>query len=278
MGEMLYRAGSGMLLEMKRQEIVARNIAGSSIPGYKREFLVSGSFKSQLDKARSTSASARLDSKLEGTDAGQTRYDFTSGVQKHTNRRLDFAFDSYLKQSDDAEAQKGQLFFQVKSEDGKTLLTKNGCFQVDNNMTLVTPDGMKVMSDSGEPIVFGADDNLNNLYVSSDGQVKIEDTNNSPTVINAKGFIQLAVAKNPQSLSRFSANYFYDSDGTAGVVNATADQFNMKNGYYEDSNSSPVREMNAMIQSVREYEFQSKVVKSVQDIFRQELAKLSPNS
>ena len=266
----LYLAASGMMLESRRQEASAQNLAASGLPGYKRDFLVSSSFKDMLDGQ----AGASKTGNLLGSDGGKLHYDFSNGVLKKTDRRLDFAFDSYTRESKDPTVKDAQLFFQVQSPDGKTLLTKNGCFQVNSDRMLVTADGMKVMNESGSPITFGADDNLGNVFVSSDGQVKVEDTSTSPTVIKTLSNIQLALVKSPQSLTRFSANYFMDADGSADVTPATAETFNMKNGYYEDSNSSPIQEMNAMIQSVREYEFHSKVVKSIQDTYRQELSKL----
>lgn len=270
MDDGMYRAGSAMLLEMRRQETVAQNLAAGSLPGYKRDFIVSGSFKTAMDDEGSSKTG-----KLMGTDGGKLRYDFSNGVLKKTDRRLDFAFDSYLRESQDPTMKKGQLFFQVQTEDGKTLLTKNGCFQVNSEKTLVTADGKKVLNESGSPIIFGSDDVLSQLYVSSDGQVKIQDTSTNPSTIKNLGFIQLVVAKNPQALTRLTANYFMDMDGAAAVTNAPQETFNMKNGYYEDSNSSPIQEMNAMIQSVREYEFHAKVLKSVQDIEKQELSKLT---
>ena len=271
MDDGLYRAAGGMLLEVKRQESMAQNLSASTLPGYKRDFVVSSSFKDMLNGEIGSSKT----SSLNGSGAGEVKYDFTSGVLKKTDRRLDFAFDSYLRQSEDPSIKNGQLFFQVQNDQGQTLLTRNGCFQVNSERTLVTADGKKVLSDAGTPIVFGSEDILSHVLISSDGQLKVEDTSTSPTTINNMGFIQLALVKNPQSLTRLSANYFMDMDGKANVGIAPSNTFNMKSGYYEESNSSPIQEMNAMIQSVRQYEFHSRLIKSVQDLNRQELTKLS---
>jgi len=264
----LYRAASGMLLEGKRQEAIAQNLAGSSIPGFKRQYLVSSSFSDTLSGALSSNEKAGS-----MTSLGSTRYDFTPGVVKRTDRNLDFSFDSYLKQSDDPTLKDGEIFFQVQDADSNVFYTKNGAFRVNSDREIVTTEGYKVVGDGG-PIVLGADDKVEDLNITSDGQVRINDKTTSPSTLKTIGTMQLVVAKNPQSLTRYTANYFGDPNEAAGIVPATSELFNISNGYLEDSNTSPMVEMNSMIESMRSYELHSKLIKSAEDLFRQEQSKL----
>jgi len=264
----LYRAANGMLLESRRQESIAQNLAGSSIPGFKRQYLVSNSFSDTLAGVTNSSTGNGATTTL-----GSTRYDFTPGVVKRTDRNLDFAFDSYLKQSDDPTLKDGEIFFQVQDAEGNTLLTKNGAFRVNADREIVTTEGYKIMGDGG-PIVLGADDKVEDLNITSDGQVRINDKTTTPSTLKTLGTMQLVVAKSPQSLTRYTANYFGDPNEVAGIVPATSELFNMSNGYLEDSNSSPMVEMNSMIESMRAYELHSKLIKSAEELFRQEQSKL----
>ncbi len=270
MDDGFYFAATAMDLNIRRQETSAENLAAGTQPGFKRQFIVSSSFKNAMAGASGNGVDALL-----GSDAGQVRYDFTPGILKRTERRLDFAFDSYVKDSSDETLRGGQLFFKVQSADGQILLTRNGRFQINADRQLVTGDGMKLMNESEQPITFNSDDMMSNLCVSSDGQVKIEDRSTSPSTVNSYGFLQLALVRDPQRLTRLSGNYFIDADGSAGSMDAPAGTFNMRNGCYEDSNSSPLKEMNSMIQSVREYEMQAKIVKATTEIYKQETSKLS---
>jgi flagellar basal body rod protein FlgG len=133
---------------------------------------------------------------------------------------------------------------------------------------------MKLMNESEQPITFNSDDMMSNLCVSSDGQVKIEDRSTSPSTVNSYGFLQLALVRDPQRLTRLSGNYFIDADGSAGSMDAPAGTFKCAR-WLRRLHSSPLKEMNSMIQSVREYEMQAKIVKATTEIYKQETSKLS---
>ncbi len=263
----IYGAASGMMLETKRQEAIAQNLAGSSIPGFKRQFLITSSFSNEL--------AGEMGGSSKSAGKSQTRYDFSQGTLQKTDRTLDFAFNTYLQNPSDPSLKNGELFFQVKDPNGNVLLTKNGVFRVNADKEIVTTEGYKLVGDGGSAITLGADDNISDLTVTSDGLLKINDKTTSPSTLKSLGTIQLALVKDPQSLTRYTANYFGDPNNIAGVSPAPTETFNMLNGYHEDSNSSPIHEINAMIQSMREFEFHSKIVKSVQDLYRAEQSRLT---
>ncbi len=70
MDDGIFRSITAMQLESKRQEAIARNLAGASIPGFKRDFIVSESFKSEMAEA-----GENMTGDLEGTSLGKTYVD-----------------------------------------------------------------------------------------------------------------------------------------------------------------------------------------------------------
>lgn len=268
MDDGLFRAASAMMLESRRQESIARNLAGGSINGFKRDFVVSESFKSMVEAEAGKSGTGGL----LGPSPGKSYVDFSSGTISRTDRRLDFAIEGYTQQSTDPE-DKGEIFFEVQSPDGKALYTRNGGFFLNSDNSLVTAEGYIVSSDGGA-ITLGADDDIQNLCVTSDGEVRLQDTTTNPSTIKTLGTLRIVKALDPQSLTRLSACYFSDLGGKAGVTEADPSLFKVMNGYLEESNTSPADDMTQMIQSSREYEMNSKVIKMLEDRFRQEQSKL----
>ncbi len=269
MDDGLFRAASAMMLESRRQESIARNLAGGSISGFKSDFVVSESFKSVVDSEAGKSGT----SGLLGPSQGKSYVDFSPGILSRTDRRLDFALEGYTQQAVDPE-DKGEIFFEVQGADGKPLYTRNGGFFLNSDNSLVTAEGYIVASDGGA-ITLGADDDIQNLCVTSDGEVRLQDTTTNPATIKTLGTLRIMKALNPQSLSRLSACYFSDWEGKAGMTEADPSLFKVMNGYLEGSNSSPVENMTQMIQSSREYEMNSKIIKMLEERFRQEQTKLA---
>lgn len=271
MDDGIFRSITAMQLESKRQEAIARNLAGASIPGFKRDFIVSESFKSEMAEA-----GENMTGDLEGTSLGKTYVDFSPGTIKKTERTLDFTFESYTKKSDDKEVKKSELFFKVQTSDGRTLLTKNGSFCIDKDMKLVTAEGHTVLGTGNAPITLAETDNIQNMCVTSDGVVRIADNTTNPAIIKNIGNIQLAMAKKPQELKRVSANYFSNEKNKAEVEDVKDNNlFKMMNGFHEVSNASPVEEMSAMISSFRQYEINSRNIKTLEERFRQEQTKFT---
>ncbi len=249
----IYSAASVMKLEMKRQEVIAQNLASSNIAGYKREFLRSSRFQNEL-KNELTTKENETDS-LYGTSKGTTHIDLTQGAFKQTSRTLDFAIE-------------GDGFFEVKNNDGEIFYTRNGNFKLTQDKELITSEGYKVLGESGN-ITFSPDDNIQNIHLSQNGTITILDESGSNKTIGQLRIVGL----NTSNLKRVTSSYF--KTPYTKINSLTEDKFKVINNALEISNSSPIKEMVGMVQSMREFEIGQKVLKMISSRFQKEQIKLT---
>lgn len=169
------------------------------------------------------------------------------GIQKAT----DYKQGNLVQTSNPLDvAISGDGFFVVQTESGPEL-TRNGQFKISDDGYVVTRDGNKVLGQNGAI-------NVNNLLLDKDkvltisekGEIKYGDT-----VINS---LLIAKMNSPQDSERATGvNFNVDNDG---FQNAEPDSYVIKQGYLEESNINPIKEMEAMIQLNSEYDSSSKVI------------------
>ncbi len=256
----LYSASGGMALEMKRQESIATNIASSSLPGYKREFIQSSEFTDAMYESMNDKSEVKGIG-IGGT-IGEKKVDFSQGALKQTGRPLDFAIN-------------GKGFFEVQKDDNSKMYTKNGSFMLAANGDLITSEGYKVLGDNGV-ISFNPNYSLSDLTVSNDGTLMIEDkTGNTMNSIDKLSIINV---ENTDSFKRVSGSYFTlpPAQGARNLAqDANPEEFSILNRTIETSNAAPIKEMVSMIASMREFEMSQKVLKMFDTRFRLEQQKLT---
>jgi len=177
---------------------------------------------------------------LERADNGpelqeQEALDLSQGALKRTDNQWDLALE-------------GPGFFVVQSDRG-TFLTRNGAFSVDADGYLVTMDGASVMGERGRVMV---------------GQ---------GVRIGSKG----EVVKDGVEIDRLRIAYFADTRllerHGQGLFAVPADvlpteapgETRVHQGYLEQSNVDPLREMVAMMYAFRLFEADAKALKSQDD-------------
>ena len=244
MSKITYNTMSGMELEMRRQEILANNLAAVSVPGFKSEFLVSSP----------TPNSGDGNDPLCGVKSGSIKVDFEQGEVKNTGRRLDFALQ-------------GKGFFQVSSEDGKTMYTRNGAFKVTSDFKLVTDQGFAVMNETGGEIVFLPQDDLSNLEVGADGTLKIRGDATQGYAYRTVGKLKVQQISNLTEMERLTGSYYRMN---AGVLpkefTDPKPEFVVSNGMLEESNVSAMKTMTMLIQSSRDFEMCNKIMRMLTEM------------
>lgn len=145
----------------------------------------------------------------------------------------------------------GDGYFLVKTENG-TELTRNGKFHISEDGFLINGNGDKVLGSKGE-ISFGelmAADNPS-ISISKTGEIKIGETNIDSLVI--------AKLENPQEAIRTSSSNFAVSDDNYSV--ASPQNYEIIQGYLEESNVNPILEMQTMIETNKDYESAYKIMR-----------------
>ena len=245
----IYAAASGMVLEQRRQEIIARNLVGSEIAGFKREFIKSHNFKADLDQEIMQNTN-----RYQGTSGGTEHVDLTQGAVKNTHDPLDFAIQ-------------GKGFFEVESPDGRIMYTRNGQFTV-NADGVLTSQGGSIIQGVNEPIQFAPDMNLNDLRVSPSGELTIDENNGEERTLLDQ--LRIMTTEDESILKKVSSSNFIvekkENENQMVEVDTTTGNFNVMNGYLETSNASPIKDMVTMVQSMREFEMGQKMLKSLDSI------------
>ncbi len=199
-----YSAASGMLAAQRNLNVVGNNITNSQTPGY------------QAQRANITSFDQELVTRLEngvyttiGTGSQVTVVDTVNTISDESSLyETDSPFDLAIQ---------GEGYFNVQGE-GKTFLTRNGCFAADDEGYLVLEGVGRVQGENGDIQVGGSD-----FTVDTDGTVR----NAVGTELGKLLITQPAADANVMKLD----NGYFLADNAEQVENPTVRQ-----GMYERAN------------------------------------------
>ncbi len=141
----LYLSATGVMTNSYRQDVIANNLANAETVGFKKDLAM---FRQRPTAAQETPGKNSWTNPLMegiggGTFAEPTVVDTSTGPMERTGNKLDAAIQ-------------GKGFFTV-DDHGKTRLTRNGQFMIDNNSMLVTSNGQQnVLDTQGNPIKMDA--------------------------------------------------------------------------------------------------------------------------
>jgi flagellar basal body rod protein FlgG len=235
----LYSAATGMNTAARQHEIIARNLAHASVPGYRRELMVSQTFEAALG-AEMVPPSGH---EAWGVQAMDVVTDFGQGPIHRTEQPLDAAID-------------GPGFFVVAPADSDELFyTRNGTFQRSPTGELVTAEGLLVQGEGG-PITIPPNISLTEISIGIDGGVRSGKTE--------FGKLQIADFADPTQLRPVGATMFIADD--LETIDPTG---RVLGGARELSNVSAVEELIAMIAGMRHYESSQRALRSISEAVAQ---------
>lgn len=154
----LYNLTSGVLTQNRNLNVISNNMVNVSSPGYKRDKMLSTTFKEEmLYRAQNNGSghSSELNDTSKIRSATETFVNYEQGAFEETGSPLDLAL-----------ADKG--FFEIRSQNGR-LYTRNGSFIIDEQGYLALPSVGRVMGQSG-PILLNTDQ----IRVETDGTIRNE--------------------------------------------------------------------------------------------------------
>jgi len=245
----LYSAVSAMMMNAKRQEMLAHNISNMGTPGFKQVM------SSALDFIKTpvvNSPGGILKENTQqyvgmlglGVQNGPQFTDFSQGALDNTGNPLDLALQ-------------GDGFFTVKTPEG-TRYTRDGRFLRDAQNNLVTVDGNQVLGKNNQPIKLPDGD----VSVTADGTIN----SGAATV----GKLAIGFFQNPdQELVRSKGNLF---SGPAQPTGKGVPQ--VAQGVLEASNADPTSLMTEMTEIARSYEIAQKMVQNEDELTGKAIATL----
>ncbi len=226
----LYQAAAAMTANSRWQDIISENLAGSSVPGYRKQQISLEAVKAGLMPAGSAKGGAQF-FVIPKTAAVTS---FQPGEIQPTGNKTDAALE-------------GKGFFSIQLPNGKTALTRDGEFQVNSTGQLVTKEGYTVLGDGGAIKV----------DAKSPAPFSISTNGTVSQGSEVKGKLKLVDYADPKLLTPLSGSYF-TAEGTSAKEQPAA--ATVRQGYLEGSNTSTVREMSNLLTAMRTFEANQKII------------------
>jgi len=250
----LYTAASGMSAQQLNLDTIANNLANSSTTGFRQLRL---EFQDMVYQNLVTPGAAQSQSTVSaglqiglGTKSAATEVIMTQGSLNQTSNPLDVAIA-------------GSGFFRIQRANGDLAYTRDGSFRLDSTSRLVTQLGEVL-----EPGITMPTD-ATNITVNPDGTVQANLPNR--TDLANVGSIQIATFVNPGGLEAVGNNLFLATAASGDpIVVKPGDQGtgSISQGNLEGSNVSAVEEMINMITTQRNYELNSKIIESADEMLQ----------
>ncbi|MEK7286652.1 MAG: flagellar basal-body rod protein FlgG [Nitrospirota bacterium] len=244
----LYIATTGMAAQQTSIEVISNNLANVSTTGFKKS---SAEFHELLYQTFRPAGAQRTSGILPvgiqvglGVQPMSAHKTFAQGNLEHTHNPLDIAIE-------------GDGFFQVTLPNGNTAYTRTGSFELNNEGTVVTKEGLPLL-----PAIAIAS-GTKHLAISPEGVVSgVLAGATEATVI---GTIELARFINPAGLDSLGKNLFQETTASGGPLTGAPglEGFGeLQHTFLESSNVNIAEEMVKMIVAQRAYELNSKAIQT----------------
>ena len=223
----MYTATSGMLVESRRNDLIAENLYNGQMPGYKVQRLL---------KQAQPATEFQIPTDVQTTTMGQF-VDPSRGPLRTTGNPLDFALE-------------GDGFFVLQTDQGPAY-TRDGRFHRSADGVLRTGNGNAVMGEDG-PLALPLD-------LRGDTPVKVEQDGTMWAGGERVGRLLLRDFPGYRGLQAAGGSLYYPT----GAEQPVPVQTQVVQANIENSNVQVVAEMTRMIESLRAFEQYQKVITTV---------------
>ncbi|KQQ81804.1 flagellar basal-body rod protein FlgG [Aureimonas sp. Leaf324] len=245
-------AATGMNAQQTNVEVIANNIANINTTGFKRARAEFTDLLYQVERMQGVPARGGENVVPEGARIGlgvrtaAVRSVHIQGALEQTGNNLDIAIN-------------GQGWLQIQGPGGQTLYTRDGALNKNDTGQIVTLDGFTV--DPGITVP----QNTTDISINDSGEV-------FATVDGAAqqiGQLTLVNFANEPGLAAEGGNLFRETAASgAPIAGVPGDPGYgvIKQGYLENSNVDPVKEISELISAQRAYEMNSKVIQAADEM------------
>jgi flagellar basal-body rod protein FlgG len=253
----IYTGAIGMMASEIRNDIIANNLANVDTAGFKRDITITSAFPMILtkrinDMVVETMMGTMVDKRPTigytgtGVKINEVATIFQQGNLKNTQNEFDLAIE-------------GHGFFVVKTAEDKIYYTRNGCFVLNIEGYLSTPDGALVLSERNLPIKV----ERGNFLVLEDGKIlrNVDPEKRDWKSVEEVDTLKIVEFPEKRGLVKVGNNLFKETKAS-GEPELLIAGFKIKQGFLECSNVNVIKEMVKMIEATRAYEINSKVIRS----------------
>ena len=243
-------AATGMNAQALNMEVIANNIANINTTGYKRARAEFTDLLYQAEIEAGAPARGGTGTLPEGAEIGlgtrlaAVRKLHLQGALASTGNKLDLALN-------------GRGWFQVAGPNGETAYTRAGAFNKNERGQIVTLAGdlvqpaMTIPPDAIETII----NEEGRVFARVGGQTDLQEI----------GQFSLVNFVNEAGLEPLGGNLFRESPASGAAASGVAGDpgfGTIHQGYLENSNVDPVKEITELISAQRAYEMNSKVIQA----------------
>ena len=235
-------AATGIKYRTQSLNVAANNMANLETIGFKSNKIYSQSFGEHMLMRVNQAEGEDVGGNTYGVTTGGSYVDFTQGAIKFTGRNLDFSIN-------------GDGFFNVRTADGQTKLTRNGQFFISEEGLLTDINGNDVLGENGT-IFIGE----GKFTTSTDGTIEAEDGTVSR--------LSITVPTDLNALTRLEDGGFLYNGATAefsGKIEICS---------LEAANSDLIDQMSAMIRDSRAFQSCSQVLKMADQVLQKTTTEL----
>jgi flagellar basal-body rod protein FlgG len=233
-------ATQGMMSLQQQQEVLSNNLANVGTAGFRKDVMEVSSFSqvldTQMEQAGYMPVSGGMD--IQGMLSVSTHTSNAQGALKMTGSSFDMALDD-----------NGKGFFTVQSGNG-IRFTRNGSFRLSTDGYLVSQDGSRVMGNKGPIRLDGKEFQVNDRGVIS---------------VNGREVDRFLITEfsDPKFLKKDGTNNFVGQEGFR-----VSNDFSVKQGYLEMANVNVVKEMVDMMQVMKAFEANQKVLQAQDNVLK----------
>ncbi len=242
----LYQSVGGLKAYWEQQHTIAANLSRATIPGNRQSVTAFMAADAAGGPATGTPAKVGVAESNRVVVAPpvttQTMTDFSQGQLEPTGDPLHLAIE-------------GSGLFTIREKNGTVSYTRNGSFRWNTDGRITTEDGAELLGEGKKPISIST---TKGLRIDEAGSVFVDDL--------ASGKITLTRFKNPaMELSEAGNGRFTKNEGVKELTDSSPIPDTIRSGYLESSNGNSITHMVSMIDVMRAYEANQKMLMAVDD-------------
>jgi len=236
----LYTAYTGMRSQQEKMDTISNNLANVDTAGYKKDQVVSASFKEMLTlkiNDPEVPYSTSIGKMSLGISSQEIHTDHLQGSMKQTDESLNIALQG-----------QGMIKVGRMNEDGTMTerYTRDGSFMLDQEGHLVTSEGLFVLGEENTVLTLDQYD----VRINKDGSIYSNEVR--------LGQIQIVGIEDTKTLRKEGGSLYVGTEETVEVpFVGTVEQ-----GFLESSNANSIEEMINMINVMRTYESNQKIIQT----------------
>jgi flagellar basal-body rod protein FlgG len=241
----LYAAASGMAAQQTRLDTIANNLANVSTTAFKKSReSFEDLFYQELTHGGLSASTSRVEVGSGVALSGIVK-DHRNGQITGTGGTFDLAIE-------------GPGYFQVETQEGEMLYTRDGNFRLDQDGVLRTSAGLILSGNIGVPR------DADMVRILEDGTILAENGTEATTI----GVIELRTFVNPSGLAPQGGNLYSETVNSGSPLPTEPGESSLRQGFLEGSNVEVAEELIGMIAAQRAYELNSKVIQASDEVMR----------